>query len=87
MRLERLPKLRPWRSSRKHEPQVHEYLFLATLRSMKSSTGAVLRGLAEQDVGRDLRAGVVSWALDVLPEKGAVREHGTHEEARVALVW
>ncbi len=39
-----------------------------------------------RDVGRDLRAGVVSRALDVLREKGAVREHGTHDEARAALV-
>ncbi len=39
-----------------------------------------------RDVGRDLRAGVVSRALDVLREKGAVREHGTHDEARSALV-
>jgi len=39
-----------------------------------------------RDVGRDLRAGVVSRALDVLRERGAVREHGTHDEARVALV-
>jgi len=37
-------------------------------------------------VGRDLRAGVVSRALDVLRERGAVREHATHDEARVALV-
>ncbi len=34
----------------------------------------------------DLRAGVVSRALDVLREKGAVREHRTHDEARSALV-
>jgi hypothetical protein len=39
-----------------------------------------------RDVGRDLRAGVVSRALDVLREKGAVREHGTHDEALAALV-
>jgi len=39
-----------------------------------------------RDVGRDLRAGVVSRALDVLRERGAVREHGTHDEARAALV-
>ena len=39
-----------------------------------------------RDVGRDPRAGVVSRALDVLREKGAVREHGTHDEARAALV-
>jgi len=39
-----------------------------------------------RDVGRDLRAGVVSRALDVLRERGAVREHATHDEARVALV-
>jgi len=39
-----------------------------------------------RDVGRDLRAGVVSRALDVLREKGAVREHATHDDARVALV-
>ncbi len=39
-----------------------------------------------RDVGRDLRAGVVSRALDVLREKGAVREHGTHDEARASLV-
>jgi len=39
-----------------------------------------------RDVGRDLRAGVVSRALDVLRERGAVREHVTHDEARVALV-
>jgi len=39
-----------------------------------------------RDVGRDLRAGVVSRALDVLREKGAVREYVTHDEARVALV-
>jgi len=39
-----------------------------------------------RDVGRDLRAGIVSRALDVLREKGAVREHVTHDEARVALV-
>ncbi len=39
-----------------------------------------------RDVGRDLRAGVVSRALDILREKGAGREHGTHDEARRALV-
>ncbi len=39
-----------------------------------------------RDVGRDLRAGVVSRALDMLRERGAVREHVTHDEARVALV-
>jgi hypothetical protein len=39
-----------------------------------------------RDVGRDLRGGVVSRALDVLREKGAVREHGTHDEARASLV-
>jgi hypothetical protein len=39
-----------------------------------------------RDVATDLRAGVVSRALDVLREKGAVREHRTHDEARVALV-
>jgi len=39
-----------------------------------------------REVGRDLRAGVVSRALDVLREKGAVHEHVTHDEARVALV-
>ena len=39
-----------------------------------------------RDVGRDLRAGVVSRALDVLREKGTVREHGSHDEARAALV-
>ncbi len=39
-----------------------------------------------RDVGQDLRAGVVSRALDVLREQGAVREHATHDEARVALV-
>jgi ATP-dependent exoDNAse (exonuclease V) alpha subunit len=40
-----------------------------------------LRGVAT-----DLRAGVVSRALDVLRDKGAVREFGTHDEARAALV-
>ncbi len=39
-----------------------------------------------REVATDLRAGVVSRALDVLREKGAVREHRTHDEARVALV-
>jgi hypothetical protein len=39
-----------------------------------------------REVAKDLRAGVVSRALDVLREKGAVREYGTHEEAREALV-
>lgn len=37
-------------------------------------------------VVRDLRTGVVSRALDVLREKGAVREHATHDDARIALV-
>jgi hypothetical protein len=39
-----------------------------------------------REVAQDLRAGVVSRALDVLREKGAVREYDTHEEARAALV-
>ncbi|MGP6158607.1 MAG: AAA family ATPase [Vulcanimicrobiaceae bacterium] len=42
---------------------------------------AWLRGVAQ-----DLRAGVVSRALDVLREQGAVREYATHDEARAALV-
>ncbi len=39
-----------------------------------------------REVSKDLRAGVVSRALDILREKGAVREYATHEEAREALV-
>jgi hypothetical protein len=39
-----------------------------------------------REVATDLRAGVVSRALDVLRDKGAVREHRTHDEARAALV-
>ena len=39
-----------------------------------------------RDVAQDLRAGVVSRALDVLRERGVVREYATHEEAREALV-
>jgi hypothetical protein len=39
-----------------------------------------------REVAKDLRAGVVSRALDVLREKGAVREYGTRDEAREALV-
>jgi ATP-dependent exoDNAse (exonuclease V) alpha subunit len=39
-----------------------------------------------REVATDLRAGVVSRAFDVLREKGAVREHRTHDQARSALV-
>jgi hypothetical protein len=39
-----------------------------------------------RDVATDLRAGVVSRALDVLRDKGAVREFSTHDDARSALV-
>jgi ATP-dependent exoDNAse (exonuclease V) alpha subunit len=39
-----------------------------------------------REVATDLRAGVVSRALDMLRENGAVREHRTHDEARVTLV-
>jgi ATP-dependent exoDNAse (exonuclease V) alpha subunit len=39
-----------------------------------------------RDVASDLRTGVVSRALDVLREKGAVREFPTHDAARAALV-
>jgi hypothetical protein len=39
-----------------------------------------------RDVASDLRAGVVSRALDVLRDMGTVREFGTHDEARAALV-
>jgi len=46
-----------------------------------SRTEERLRGVAT-----DLRAGVVSRALDVLRDKGAVREHRIHDEARSALV-
>lgn len=51
------------------------------LRDTRRAREPWLRGVAQ-----DLRAGVVSRALDVLREKGAVREYGTHEEAREALV-
>ena len=34
-----------------------------------------------------MRAGVVLRALDTLRDKGGVREHMTHDDARVALVW
>jgi hypothetical protein len=51
------------------------------LRNTRRANEEWLRGVAT-----DLRAGVVSRALDVLREKGAVREHRTHEEARSALV-
>lgn len=51
------------------------------MRDTRRASEEWLRGVA-----RDRRAGVVSRALDVLREKGAVREHATHDDARVALV-
>jgi len=51
------------------------------MRDTRRASEEWLRGVA-----RDLRAGVVSRALDVLREKGAVREHATHDDARGALV-
>lgn len=51
------------------------------LRTTRRASEAWLR-----DVATDLRAGVVSRALDVLRDKGAVREFSTHDDARASLV-